>query len=316
MLPPDFSWTTYLLLNPDVAQTSLTKSFAESHYRKYGSREKRKYKSYHPSMIFDWKFYIFHTPELKWLKNEEQAFRHYFLTGRKKTYLNNANRIILINYLIDRYRFKSYLEIGCEKDLCFNVVRAEHKVGVDPIEGGTHRMTSDEFFSTNTETFDIIFIDGLHWSEQVFRDITNSLKSLNQGGIIVVHDCNPPEEIYNLYPRPLEQKEWNGDVWKAFISFRQDPDLDMVTGNFDWGCGVIRVLPNTDQLVLEKSPFQLTYDDFERNRKTWLRLLTFDQLVSWLDKGDSVLKKLTSYQQDQDILDEKEITNSPKPDLK
>jgi hypothetical protein len=181
MLPPDFHWTTYLLLNPDVAQASLTKSFAESHYRKYGSREKRKYKSYHPSMIFDWKFYIFHNPELKFLKNEEQAFRHYFLTGRKKTYLNNANRIILINYLIDRYQFKSYLEIGCEKDLCFNAVRAEHKVGVDPIEGGTHRMTSDEFFSTNTETFDIIFIDGLHWSEQVFRDITNSLKSLNQG---------------------------------------------------------------------------------------------------------------------------------------
>jgi len=108
----------------------------------------------------------------------------------------------------------------------------------------------------------------------------------------------------------------NGDVWKAFISFRQDPDLDMVTGNFDWGCGVIRVLPNTDQLVLEKPPFSLTYADFERNRQTWLRLLTLNQLILWLDKGDSILKTLTFSQQDQDTLDEKEIINFPKPDLK
>ncbi len=90
----------------------------------------------------------------------------------------------------------------------------------------------------------------------------------------------------------------------------------MVTGNFDWGCGVIRVLPNTDQLVLEKPPFSLTYADFERNRKTWLRLLTLNQLILWLDKGDSILKTLTFSQQDQDTLDEKEIINFPKPDLK
>ena len=35
-------------------------------------------------------------------------------------------------------------------------------VGVDPLLGGTHRMTSDAFFAANADAFDLIFIDGLH----------------------------------------------------------------------------------------------------------------------------------------------------------
>lgn len=30
------------------------------------------------------------------------------------------------------------------------------------MRGGTHRMTSDAFFATNEEQFDLVFIDGLH----------------------------------------------------------------------------------------------------------------------------------------------------------
>ena len=37
-------------------------------------------------------------------------------------------------------------------------------------------MTSDEFFKQNEDTYDVIFIDGLHTSDAVYRDINNSLK--------------------------------------------------------------------------------------------------------------------------------------------
>ena len=45
-------------------------------------------------------------------------------------------------------------------------------------------MTSDAFFATNKESFDFIFIDGLHEANQVFRDAMNSLEWLNPGKAI------------------------------------------------------------------------------------------------------------------------------------
>ena len=59
-------------------------------------------------------------------------------------------------------------------------------MGIDPVEGGTHKMTSDEFFYNNNDKFDIIFIDGLHQYEQVIKDVKNSLNCLTKNGII---DC-------------------------------------------------------------------------------------------------------------------------------
>ena len=62
----------------------------------------------------------------------------------------------------------------------FQISRLKKRVGVDPVEGGTHKMTSDHFFSINKDNFDIIFIDGLHEYSQVMKDIKNSLKFLNK----------------------------------------------------------------------------------------------------------------------------------------
>jgi hypothetical protein len=81
----------------------------------------------------------------------------------------HSDRRDIIKYLTNRYQYKHYLEIGCASDDTFRFVRNiyEYAVGVDPSQGGTHRMTSDEFFQQNNLTFDIIFIDGLHTGEQV-----------------------------------------------------------------------------------------------------------------------------------------------------
>jgi hypothetical protein len=97
-------------------------------------------------------------------------------------------RLDLINLAIQKAKAKKYLVIGCDKNKIFNKIKCEYKTGVDPLRGGTHRMYSDSFFEQNTETFDVIFIDGLHQYDQVSRDFSNSLNCLNENGFIILHD--------------------------------------------------------------------------------------------------------------------------------
>ena len=86
----------------------------------------------------------------------------------------------IINKIIIKRNYTSYLEIGCFKDETFNQINIKKKIGVDPVSGGNLRMTSDQFFIENKEKFDLIFIDGLHVYEQVTKDIFNTIKVLKE----------------------------------------------------------------------------------------------------------------------------------------
>ena len=50
------------------------------------------------------------------------------------------------------------------------------------------KKSSDDFFTTNKLTYDVIYIDGYHKAEQVFRDCVNSWKNLNINGILICDD--------------------------------------------------------------------------------------------------------------------------------
>ena len=125
----------------------------------------------------------------------------------------------LINYLINKNNYSNYLEIGCDDDVLFSKINIENKIGVDPVSGGNIRKTSNDFFKTNKKNFDIVFIDGLHHYEQVKQDVINSINFLNKNGIILLHDCMPDSMSKQAVPR--YKMQWNGDVWKAIIHFRQ-----------------------------------------------------------------------------------------------
>ena len=128
------------------------------------------------------------------------------------------NRQFIVQDIIDKQKYNTYLEIGCFDDELFNFIKINHKIGVDPVTGGTIRLTSDQFFSNNKEYFDCIFIDGLHTYKQVKKDIQNSLKFLNDDGVILLHDCLPNNFYQQATPRC--QYTWNGDVWKAIVECR------------------------------------------------------------------------------------------------
>ena len=150
---------------------------------------------------------------------------------------NYPQRFEVINKIIKKKNYKNYLEIGCFKDENFKEIIVEHKVGVDPVSGGTIRSTSDNFFKKNNKIFDIIFIDGLHYFDQVKKDIKNSLEALSERGIIIIHDCLPTRIRDQMIPRSHEH--WNGDVWKVVVEFRTKINVDVYTCMADQGLGII-----------------------------------------------------------------------------
>jgi hypothetical protein len=187
----------------------------------------------------------------------------------------NIFRWDLINFLHKNNNFQSYLEIGCDEDLLFSKISIQNKIGVDPLFGGNTRKTSDQFFSTNQLNFDCVFIDGLHIYKQVKKDILNSLKCLNEGGYILVHDCLPHSLSSQAVPR--YKITWNGDVWKAIVDLRQHDDIEIFTCLVDYGISIIQKKKNSDPLKIDKNISQLKFKDFYKNYTKYMRTITFDE---------------------------------------
>jgi len=177
----------------------------------------------------------------------------------------------LIDYLIKKNNYLNYLEIGCDDDQLFSKVKIKNKIGVDPVSGGNVRKNSDDFFLENKVKFDLVFIDGLHIYEQVKKDIINSLKCLNENGIILVHDCMPDSLSKQAVPR--YKMKWNGDVWKAIVDLRQREDLDIFTCEIDQGIGIITKRKNSSILKLNKPAKNLKFKDYYYNYKEYLRII-------------------------------------------
>lgn len=190
-------------------------------------------------------------------------------------------RTDIINYLIQKFGYKHYLEIGVQRGNNFRAVNCQFKAGVDPdpASAATHKMTSDEFFKRDKSArFDIIFIDGLHHFDQAFNDIINSLNRLSENGAIVMHDCLPKTEIMQRVPR--EVKEWTGDAWKAFVRFRTINPSFARTIETDYGCGLI--LPFLKEKRLNTTE-PLTWQNFQINRSKWMNIIStedFKEIVS------------------------------------
>ena len=183
----------------------------------------------------------------------------------------NYFRWDLIEYLINKYKYSDYLEIGCDQDQLFSKVRIKNKTGVDPVSGGNIRKTSDEFFRENKNKFDIIFIDGLHTYNQVKKDILNSINCLKDEGIVLVHDCMPDSLSKQAVPR--YRMSWNGDVWKAIVDLRQNEYLETYTCKIDQGIGVIKKKRNSSILKLEKNIKDLKFKDYYKNYVKYLRVV-------------------------------------------
>lgn len=135
---------------------------------------------------------------------------------------------------------RSYCEIGVADGATLALVPpGTNAIGIDPcpqirneLLGSTRifKVSSDEFFSKNKieylvgEKADLVFIDGLHQFQQVFRDIINAGKNAKDDAVILVHDVLPVDQKSATPERKTSY--WPGDVYKA-IAFikKQMPSL-------------------------------------------------------------------------------------------
>lgn len=193
-------------------------------------------------------------------------------------------RTDVINALISKYGYTSYLEVGTQDPTSnFDLINAECKVSVDPFPRGevTFVGTSDEYFESIDENakFDIIFIDGLHHSDQVLKDIENSLNHLSDNGIIVCHDCLPTSE--KMQERDDNGGEWTGDVWKAIAELRVETiDLDIKVVDTDYGCGIIRRGTN---IPYETTDNYKSYYHYSMNKWRMLNIISPEEFIQWIN---------------------------------
>lgn len=209
-----------------------------------------------------------------------------------------TSKIDIINFLIKKYNFKRYLEIGVRNPAdCFNQIDCFHKIGVDPgLENPNckvdYKYTSDDFFSRLENNlldlpvnfkWDLIFIDGLHLSFQVERDILNSLNHLNEAGVIVVHDCDPflYEDNYTRLIEDFWGQQWNGTVWKTVYKLNATrSDLKICTLPIDHGVAVIK--KGKQNLIPFDNPY-FEYKIFQKNRIRDLNIIDESKFINWLN---------------------------------
>ena len=198
--------------------------------------------------------------------------------------LTKYNRISVLNLLINTFNLKNYLEIGCDKDLAFNSIFLDNKIGVDPIRGGNVRSTSDDFFASNKKKFDLIFIDGLHEYPQVRKDVVNSINHSNTDSWIVLHDVFPRNHLEEHTPCKTSGP-WTGDVWKIGFELMSVRDIEFKLVMVDFGVLVIRKIKGDIQIApIAEQLINADFSYFYSNRQN-LPLVNWNEFVNWTEKS-------------------------------
>ena len=174
----------------------------------------------------------------------------------------------IINGIIKDNDYKSYLEIGVANKSNYNQIKCDSKVGIDPIATNDKdiiSIDSDAFFGANTDKFDCIFIDGLHHSEQLERDIINAYNCLNNKGRIILHDINPFTKEMTVIPRIQDQ--WTGDCFKVWVGIIDNTKLKTEYYKEKYGLGVI-----VKSLAKPKEGMtsDINYETFAENRQKYI----------------------------------------------
>jgi len=195
------------------------------------------------------------------------------------------NRISIVNYILQSVNKESpkYLEIGCFNNELYDAVACIDKVGVDPLSGGSHRMTSDLFFEKNKDKFDVIFVDGLHHYPYVWRDLKNGLNALNDDGWIIFHDTLPRSRIEQLVPR--SSNIWTGDCWKVLFDIKQIRNVELKIVHADHGVAVVKKNGPLLETELTRPMFKnVDYDYYIENFNS-MPVISHQEFVRYIDEG-------------------------------
>ena len=198
-------------------------------------------------------------------------------------------RVDVIQSILDTIGGETYLEIGCANGQTLKSIKIKNRISIDPAEISEalaevllennnilhFTNTSDYFFSGASDAvfsdkqIDVAFIDGLHSYKQVVKDVFNVLRYLSPRGVIVLHDCNPTEEVWQKVP--MQCRTFTGDVWKVMPFFKTVLYKNIFVLDMDYGLGIIAPRRASDGFSL-KEVSVLTYSDLVRHRRAFLNV--------------------------------------------
>jgi hypothetical protein len=201
------------------------------------------------------------------------------------------NRISVVNLLMAERPRGRYLEIGCADNVLFDAVLAADKTGVDPVRGGTHRMTSDAFFAAyDGPPFDVILIDGLHLYPQVRRDLVNALRHLAPGGWIGMHDMLPRDWLEEHVPQ-IRTSGWTGDGWKTAFELAAAEGVDFRLITIDYGVVVARPAGPARELPDLSGELSDKRFKFLAQHLGGLPVVTYEEARTWIESCQASVQR-------------------------
>jgi hypothetical protein len=159
----------------------------------------------------------------------------------------------------------------------------------EPIEFSTEAESSEELFGElmkSGKKFDLVFVDPWHTYASSLRDIVFGLQLIKDDGIVLIHDCSPPNPL--CAEEEVHPGEWSGVTFAAYLDvvlFTES--IHYITVDCDYGCGIISKdrrlahlsasLPDA-ALASRWRTLELAqkYPFFDENRARLLRLISTD----------------------------------------
>ena len=93
-----------------------------------------------------------------------------------------------------------YLQKNEENNFDYNIKNCKNVSKIN-----VNKITSDKFFETNQNTFNFIYIDGCHEPDFITRDMENSFKFLERGGIMWMDDYRGGQKMSDAMDKFLEK---------------------------------------------------------------------------------------------------------------
>lgn len=207
--------------------------------------------------------------------------------------------------LARRYGYRSYLEIvtattggtysEVDKEQFSRRTRLMYRCPVgfsdgEPIDWRTEAESSEGpvlELTQSGERFDLVFVDPFHTYASSLRDIVFALHLTKQDGLVLIHDCNPPEA--GIAAPEFQSGEWCGVTYAAYLDVALFAEaLSYVTVDTDYGCGIISKRPRPELFGTsadaalaagwKKLPLAEKYLFFEENRAQLLQLISPEEL--------------------------------------
>jgi hypothetical protein len=159
------------------------------------------------------------------------------------------------------------------------------------IDFGTTKEDAEELYFEVMQRglrFELVFVDPFHTYACSLRDIVYALQLTKPEGIVLIHDCDPPNE--EIAGPEFRHGDWCGVTYVAYLDLvLQAQGLHYVTVDTDYGCGIISKTARPElfdkevdaALRSEWQKLELTrkFGFFERNRLQLLHLISPEELT-------------------------------------